>query len=286
MIGPPSCTGKDLQTPRLRRFPLDPATLVFKERIDGGLDGYVWKVCFGDAGPFALKVVSALPAPTTGNYIPPQDRLHSSLNRLLQFWDAAPPEFYHYYAPQRECHNAAVLQMMAGAVASGPVLIYNAPETKEDALSNFLPIFRREPPGTAVCRESRDSGWDQADIVDATHGAVPRLAEAQRQRVPNTPSEPEAAVYEGRQDPEVHVSRKEYIALVYELVEDGENMPAAVEEVTDFLWCAGFSHTLSPAARNWKSGVLVDLGDIVHAGSFWWKQPLYGMRTADRILLK
>ena len=28
--------------------------------LDGGLDGYVWRVNFGDQGPFALKVVSPL----------------------------------------------------------------------------------------------------------------------------------------------------------------------------------------------------------------------------------
>ncbi|KAK1764171.1 hypothetical protein QBC33DRAFT_548270 [Phialemonium atrogriseum] len=229
MIGPPGCTGRDLQTLRHRRFALDPATLVFKERIDGGLDGYVWKVYFGDAGPFALKV----------------------------FWDAAPPEFYHYYAPQQECHNAAVLQKMAAAVASGPVLIYNAPETKEDALSNFYPYSdeSRLAQKSVENLETMDGTRLISSILRMVqcHGWL-RLSGSVFPTLPLSLRPPSMKVGKIQRSMS---SRKEYIALVYELVEDGENLPAAVEEVADFLWCAGFSHTLSPAARNWKIGVLV-----------------------------
>lgn len=62
MSGPPSCSAADFETPRLRRCPFDPATINWKSssRIDGGLDGYIWKVWFGADGPYALKVVSIL----------------------------------------------------------------------------------------------------------------------------------------------------------------------------------------------------------------------------------
>ncbi len=58
LVGPPSCTAADFKKPRLRRRPFDPADLRFEARLGGGLDGYVWKVHFGDQAPFALKVVS------------------------------------------------------------------------------------------------------------------------------------------------------------------------------------------------------------------------------------
>ena len=58
MKGPPRFRGKDLRDPRLRRSTLDPKTIVFESRLGGGSDGFVWKVRFGDEGPFALKVVS------------------------------------------------------------------------------------------------------------------------------------------------------------------------------------------------------------------------------------
>lgn len=57
MIGPPSCTAADFEMPRLRRCPFDLESLVLEASIGGGLDGFVWKVRFGDEGPFILKMV-------------------------------------------------------------------------------------------------------------------------------------------------------------------------------------------------------------------------------------
>lgn len=57
MVGPPKLDHEAFLTPKLRRCPFDPTTLVWAGRLGGGADGYVWKVKFGDQGPFALKVV-------------------------------------------------------------------------------------------------------------------------------------------------------------------------------------------------------------------------------------
>lgn len=59
MSGPPPCTSQDFELPRLRKCTFDPSTIQFQKKLGGGLDGYVWKVWFGDVGPFALKIVSA-----------------------------------------------------------------------------------------------------------------------------------------------------------------------------------------------------------------------------------
>lgn len=59
MSGPPSCTVEDLKRPHLRRCTFDFDTIIWGRRLGGGLDGHVWKVWFGEEGPFALKVVSA-----------------------------------------------------------------------------------------------------------------------------------------------------------------------------------------------------------------------------------
>lgn len=56
MDGPPACTAADFELPRLRRCPLDE-----------GLDGCVWKVWFGDAGPFVLKLVGRHPPSGSGS---------------------------------------------------------------------------------------------------------------------------------------------------------------------------------------------------------------------------
>ncbi|KAJ4212487.1 hypothetical protein NW759_011526 [Fusarium solani] len=79
---------------------------------------------------------------------------------------------------------------------------------------------------------------------------------------------------------------KEYTAIVYEYVEGGENEEAVVEEVDRFCWLTGYSHNLSPAARNWKSRVLVDLADIVHARGYGWHEVTYKQWTADLILVE
>ena len=71
----PNCSLKDFKQPRLRKCVFDIETLRIVDRInpkstvpgwvsteglDGGLDGYNWKVYFGDEGPFVLKVVSLI----------------------------------------------------------------------------------------------------------------------------------------------------------------------------------------------------------------------------------
>lgn len=59
MNGPPSCTEQDFREPHLRQCTFDFNTIRWERKLGGGLDGYVWKVWFGEKGPFALKVVSA-----------------------------------------------------------------------------------------------------------------------------------------------------------------------------------------------------------------------------------
>ena len=77
---------------------------------------------------------------------------------------------------------------------------------------------------------------------------------------------------------------QEYPAILYKYVEDGENDPSRVQEALDFFWLAGFSATMSPLARNWKSNILLDLSDIVPARGFGWKERYYKPRNADIVL--
>ncbi|PFH60746.1 hypothetical protein XA68_10454 [Ophiocordyceps unilateralis] len=92
-VGPPPHSLDDLKCPRLRKSPLQPDAFEWRRRLGGGLDGYTWKIRI-DGEPFALKV----------------------------FYDTEPPEIVHYHAIQRECQNAAVLQVMEAVLAdSSPV---------------------------------------------------------------------------------------------------------------------------------------------------------------------
>ena len=59
-----------------------------------------------------------------------------------QFWDDEPVDFPTYWAPRRECQNAALFQMMQTAVeqataASRPLLVNTKPTTWDDAVANL-----------------------------------------------------------------------------------------------------------------------------------------------------
>ena len=60
----PSVTLKNLAVPRLRKCPFDIDTIDWQraKKLGVGADGCVYRVYFGDQGPFALKLVR-LPPP-------------------------------------------------------------------------------------------------------------------------------------------------------------------------------------------------------------------------------
>ncbi|KAK8141881.1 hypothetical protein G3M48_009724 [Beauveria asiatica] len=253
MAGPPSCKLADFATPRLRRCPFDQEDVQFESRLDGGLDGYIWKVTLGNErrGPFALKM----------------------------FWDNKPPKFERYYAAQRECQNAAIFQMMEAAVSTSNVGVLDMPRDRCEAEQNYY----------AFSDELRDETPD-ADTEDTRSiSSMPRMV-----RCYGWMKISGSTVPEGLRAPPLTVGKiqrlmpsdENYIALIYEFVEDGENEPRAVDEVLEFLWHAGFCFTLSPLEKNWKSGVLIDLSDIIHVFGFAWNKALYGCRSAAQILVK
>ncbi|KJZ70542.1 hypothetical protein HIM_10086 [Hirsutella minnesotensis 3608] len=260
MHGPPSCSMADFEVPRLRRCPFNLATIDWKSsvRIGGGLDGYLWKVFFEGHGPYVLKV----------------------------FWDVVPPDFEHYYAVQRECQNTALLQMMQEAVqeaaAESTTILVNAnPRTRDEALANLL-AFSTE--GRQLQASSEHSGITAISSIPRITKCYGWLKFSGRVffRMPVSKRAPTIRVDKITRNLSPD---REYTAIVYEYIEEGDNNPAVVEEVDRFLWLAGFGHTISPAARNWRAGVLVDHSDIVHPTGFGWHRNFYGPRNADMILV-
>lgn len=79
---------------------------------------------------------------------------------------------------------------------------------------------------------------------------------------------------------------KEYMAIVYEYVEEGENDPDTVQQALDFFWLAGFSGTLSQLPQNWKSSVLIDLSDIVPPCTYGWHASCYKPTPARLLLIR
>ena len=62
MSGPAGCKVEDFRRPRLRKCPFDLKSISWKDAkvLGYGVDGWVWRVNFGDRGPFALKLVSLI----------------------------------------------------------------------------------------------------------------------------------------------------------------------------------------------------------------------------------
>ncbi|EGX97240.1 hypothetical protein CCM_01900 [Cordyceps militaris CM01] len=252
MAGPPSCKLADFATPRLRRCTFDQEDVQFENRLDGGLDGYVWKVTLGNErrGPFALKM----------------------------FWDNEPPKFERYYAAQRECQNAAIFQMMEAAVSTSNVRVLDMPRDRCEAEQNYY----------AFSDELRDENPD-ADTEDTRLiSSIPRMVRCygwMKISGSTVPEELRAPPLTVGKIQRLMPSDENYIAVIYEFVEDGDNEPCAVDEVLDFLWHGGFCSALSPLGKNWKSGVLIDLSDIIHVFGFAWNKALYGCRSAAQILV-
>ncbi|KIH90547.1 hypothetical protein SPBR_00832 [Sporothrix brasiliensis 5110] len=125
----------DFHVPRLRKCPFDLDTVDWRGAtlLGAGMDGCVWRVRFGDHGPYyALKL----------------------------FWDADPAVLYQcYFAAQRECQNAALLQAIRASVdqeaaaqevldaggtlpdddgpGAAPTLVFPDPQDEYEAASNL-----------------------------------------------------------------------------------------------------------------------------------------------------
>ncbi|KAI1819219.1 hypothetical protein F4861DRAFT_158490 [Xylaria intraflava] len=254
------CSVTNFENPRLRKCRFDLATIDLKRSVGlgGGLDGYAWKVWIGEQA-YVLKV----------------------------FWDATPPYYPYYFAAQRESRNAALLQMMEAAVedaASGsmrPILLNPHPTTRDEATSNTL-AFSDEG------RQSPVSGQSSDEVMSIS--SIPRMRKCYgwskvHGRTINTwPRKMRPGVLRINKTKCYFSESEEYTAIVYEYVPEGDNDGAAVERAADFLWRAGFGYTLCSAARNWKSGVLVDLSDIVHVSGYGWNVKGYGPRSAESVL--
>lgn len=71
---------------------------------------------------------------------------------------------------------------------------------------------------------------------------------------------------------------------LYEYIEEGDNTEDIVRQSLEFFWRTGFSFTISPLWRNWKSGILVDLSDVVQIRGYGWKQAYYGRKAVEDII--
>ncbi|KAF4990525.1 hypothetical protein FDECE_14334 [Fusarium decemcellulare] len=252
--GPPSYFKSDFEKPKLRkcRFNIEDIDWDASEHIGGGLDGYCWKVVFGGEGPYVLKL----------------------------FWDVEHPE--HYFAPERECQNAAILSMMKASVKQAAdeltgICINPRPDDKEDATVNFL----------AFAKERLHSRPQTSQTICISN--TPRMREcygwlkisSQNFQIPSAMWPKTVQV--GKKKRQISGDRV-HVAIVYEYVEEGTNDIKTTQNVATFLWQAGFCFTNYPEERNWKHGMLVDLSEIVHVRGYGWKRREFMKREAAYLL--
>ncbi|KAJ9137703.1 Six-bladed beta-propeller, TolB-like protein [Pleurostoma richardsiae] len=257
MDGPAGCKLSDFGRPRLRKCPFDIGSIAWKDAkvLGSGLDGWVWRVNFGDEGPFALKL----------------------------FWIAEPPvDEPDNFAVQRECQNVAHLQMMQAAVeeankegGSRPVLLFPDPKTYEDARDNlfrFAQENRLNPPSPELQELDRLVSLTSIPPITKCYGWLKFNTDKILPRIPPRLRPQPVAVEKVAR----HIERgKEYIAIVYEYIEDGPNDPAKVEAFLKFMYLAGFCAASSPHGRNWKNSMLVDFSDMIGTASWGWHESRY-----------
>ncbi|KAI1761019.1 hypothetical protein GGR53DRAFT_522653 [Hypoxylon sp. FL1150] len=231
-----SCPAADFATPLLRECPFDLASIDWKRshRLAGGFDGHTWKIWLhGHDCPYAIKM----------------------------FWDAEPPPgSRRYHAPQRECQNNAILQLMQAAVekaGSPPILINPNPKTKKDALQNTF----------MFSQEGREAGLSNTDFEPMVISWIPRMRECygwvkiNRSTVNTWPRNARPESMNMERIIRTVSPDKDHVAVLYEYIDETENG--------------------NDSAVN---GVLVDYSDIVHVGGYGWHHKFYGPRKADKIL--
>ena len=191
-----------------------------------------------------------------------------------------------YFSAQRESQNAALLEKIAHALTHDtetlPIRLHAEPHTFDDAADNLM----------AFCAEWRErQEIKNADAVQIS--SLPRMKkcfgwlkvdEAQLCAVPG-PLGPTVVKLHGCADMSFPEDRQ-YFAIVYEYIPEGENDTGQMQLVLDFLWRAGFDFSQSLRKENWKSGVAVDFSDFISPMGYCWNERRYRRRIdASRAFL-
>lgn len=195
-----------------------------------------------------------------------------------------------YFAVQQECQAVAHLQMMQAAVDKAnnegginPVLLSPDPKTRQDALANVFafadenrlslasPEAReadRRVPITSIPPIAKCYGW----LRFPTDQILPRIPYKLRPRT-ITIDKTTRCIELGKQ----------YIAIVYEYIQDGKNDPSEVQKFLDFMHLAGFC-SASSHGRNWKSSMLVDFCDFIGPASYGWHESRFHRLPVSYVL--
>ncbi|KAM5368762.1 hypothetical protein ACJZ2D_009316 [Fusarium nematophilum] len=248
-----ACAWRNFRRPRLGHFEHQ-GRINFTKLLGYGLDGMVWKINVDDCA-YALKV----------------------------FWDNHPPKDTRYWAVQRECQNASLLEMMRFAVenSSDSIWLHPQPKTFRNALLN-LHAFSDEGRTRQLFRNTPGAiQYSTTPHLRKCYGWIV-ISGKELCALPSKVRTPEAKV----DDVVREISPNEdYHAVVYEYVSNTRCTLSteAVQAQLDFFWLAGFC--LVPLRiENWKgTGILVDMADLICPWHAAWFPSQYEQRDAREV---
>ncbi len=190
------------------------------------------------------------------------------------------------------------------AAASRPIYLFADPATRQDALANqmafcdearrtqIIPPLTQQVPTCAA--PGSDSATDTAAVEAPTFrpiNKIPRMKKCHGWLTMKSEMLMGFPLRLGAELIQIDMNctrfmqgGREYTAVVYEYVEEGDSGPVAVQEALDFFWLTGFSATSSTLVRNWMSNVLIDLSDIVPPRGYVWQEHYYKPRDAATVL--
>ncbi|KAF4500260.1 kinase-like domain [Fusarium agapanthi] len=248
--GDPPISWENSQRPKLRKFNGD---IVLGEYIIGrGMDGIVIEAWNKHRNHrLAIKVfysnnqpppIGAKPAFTMSNPMDPQNPLRSKQCQV-QHYKGAP----RYWAFERKCINMALLEKIDASLRlareSGRIILLNPkPTTSQETFQN-LRSFSAE-----ACDKKSEAG---TTIIAHT------------------------------QEPKAFHDDKQYFAIVYDFVPEGQLEAKNIIDQLNFFHIVGFLN-VQLKLENWLStGVLVDFSDIVpiHTGWNWWRESSMNVGT-------
>lgn len=145
--------------------------------------------------------------------------------------------------------------MVRTSIASYPVFVLDEPHGREEAKKNYYSFCKEK---SDLRREQGISKEGQSKLMGRI-SSLPRMMECYGwlklhsktwENLPSSLGAPYARFHRLRRYMEADT---EYTALVYEVINGGENESSTVEQVADFIYHVGFSVDTSHAKSGWMA---------------------------------
>jgi hypothetical protein len=163
-------------------------------------------------------------------------------------------KWYRHWPFLRECHTAAIFEKIRWALqhSESPIMVRGKITTQEEMKSN-LRCFSEQ--GLSDPYRGEDAvPMPSADNIRRCYGWI---------RLPRESLAPDFHNARAYSNPDFYEESTHYYALVYDYVKCSQpEQEYAAQDNLDFFYHAGFRFS-SIRPSNWRSGKLVDFGDLL-----------------------